>query len=105
MKVLFLVINIARCYPSQPKDGEYPGCDFTEAPEESTSGAPSPSRTLARKRQIVETDIVEDSEDLGDTHFSSGDDDDAVIPAKRLGSRPPPRARKKILPKFGLDAS
>jgi hypothetical protein len=53
----------------------------------------------------VDTDIVEDSEDLGDTHFSSGDDDDGVIPAKPLDSRPPLRARKKILLKFGLDAS
>jgi hypothetical protein len=53
----------------------------------------------------VETDIVEDSEDLGDIHFSSGDDDDAMIPAKPLDSHPPLRAGKKILPKFGLDAS
>jgi hypothetical protein len=37
----------------------------------------------------VDTDIVEDSEDLGDTHFSSGDDDDNVIPAKPLDSHPP----------------
>jgi hypothetical protein len=53
----------------------------------------------------VHTDIVEDSEDLGDTHVSSGDDVDAMIPAKPLDSRPPLRAEKKILPKFGLDAS
>jgi hypothetical protein len=53
----------------------------------------------------VDTDIVEDLEDLGDTHFSSGDDVNAVIPAKPLDSRPPLRAGKKILPKFGLDAS
>jgi hypothetical protein len=105
MKVLIQVINIARCYPPQPKDGEYPGRDFTEAPEESTSAAPSPSRTSARKRQVVETDIVKDSEDLSDTHFSSGDDDDAVIPAKPLDSRPPLRVGKKILSKFSLDAS
>jgi hypothetical protein len=70
-----------------------------------TSAAPSPSQTSAKKRKVVETDIIEDSEDLGDTHFSSGDDDDAVIPAKPLDSRPPLRAKKKILPKFGLDAS
>jgi hypothetical protein len=53
----------------------------------------------------VETDIIEDLEDLSDTHLSSGDDDDVVIPAKPLDSRPPLRAGKKILPKFGLDAS
>jgi hypothetical protein len=105
MEVLIQVINIARCYPPQPEDGEYPGRDFIEAPEESTSAAPSPLRTSTRKRQVVETDIVEDLEDLGDTHFSSGDDDDAVIPAKPLDSRPPLRAGKKILPKFRLDAS
>jgi hypothetical protein len=53
----------------------------------------------------VEIDIVKDSEDLGDTHFSSGEDGDSVIPAKPLDSRPPLRVGKKILPKFGLDAS
>jgi hypothetical protein len=53
----------------------------------------------------MDTDIVEDSEDLGDTHFSSGDDVDAVILAKPLDSRPPLWAGKKILPKFGLNAS
>jgi hypothetical protein len=53
----------------------------------------------------VDADIVEDSEDLGDTHFSSGDEDDSMIPAKPLDSCPPPRFGKKILPKFGLDAS
>jgi hypothetical protein len=105
MKVLTQVINIAQCYPPQPEDGEYPRRDFTEAPEESTSAAPSPSRTSARKRQVVDIDIVEDSEDLGDTHFSSGDDDDGAIPAKPLDIRPPLRAGKKILLKFGLDAS
>jgi hypothetical protein len=53
----------------------------------------------------VDTEIVEDLEDLGDTHLSFGDDDDGVIPAKPLDSRPPLRVGKKILPKFGLDAS
>jgi hypothetical protein len=105
MKAFIQVINIARCYPPQPEDGEYPGRDFTEAPEKSASAAPSPSRTSAKKRHVVDTDIVEDSEDLGDTHFSSGDDDDAVIPAKPLDRRHPLRSGKKILPKFGLDAS
>jgi hypothetical protein len=53
----------------------------------------------------VDTDIVEDSEDLGNTHFPSSDDNDSVIPAKPLDSRAPLRVGKKILPKFGLDAS
>jgi hypothetical protein len=53
----------------------------------------------------VDTNIVKDSEDLGNIHFSSGDDDDGVIPAKPLDSRPPLRVGKKILPKFGLDTS
>jgi hypothetical protein len=53
----------------------------------------------------VDADIVKDSEDLGDTHFSSGDEDNSVISAKRLDSRPPPQFGKKILPKFVLDAS
>jgi hypothetical protein len=105
MKVFPHVVNIAWCYPPQPEDGEYPGRDFTEVLEESTSNAPSPSRASAKKKQVVETDIVEDLEDLGDTHFSLGEDDDSVIPAKPPDSCPPLRVGKKILPKFGLDAS
>jgi hypothetical protein len=99
------VVNIARCYPPQPKDGEYPGRDFIEVSEESTSAAPSPSRAPAKKKKVVDTDIIGDSKDLGDTHFSSGDDDDSVIPAVPLDNRPPLRLGKKILLKFGLDAS
>jgi hypothetical protein len=83
------VANVARCYLPQPEDGEYPGGDFIEVPEESTSSAPSPSRASKKKKKVVDADIVEDSEDLGDTHFSSGDDDDSVIPAKPIDSRPP----------------
>jgi hypothetical protein len=60
---------------------------------------------LKKKKQVVHADVVEDSEDLGDTHFSSGDDDDSMIPAKPLDSRPPLQSGKKILPKYGLDAS
>jgi hypothetical protein len=96
------VINIARCYPPQPEMGEYPGRDFAEVPEGSTSVAPSPPR--APKRQRV-ADVVEDSEDLDDTLFSLGDDDNSAIPASPLSRRPPPRTEKKVLPKFGIDAS
>jgi hypothetical protein len=81
--------------------GEYPGREFTEVPEGSTSAAPSPPR--APKKQVA--DVVEDSEDLDDTHFTSGDEGDSVIPAAPLSSRPPLCLGKKILLKFGLDAS
>jgi hypothetical protein len=89
MEMFVQVVNVAQCYPPQPEGGEYPGRDFTEVLEESTSAAPSPSRASTKKKQVVETDIVKDSEDFGDTHFSSGDDDDSVIPAKPLDSCPP----------------
>jgi hypothetical protein len=105
MKMFVQVVNVARCYPPQPEDGEYPGRDFTEVPDESTSAAPSLSRASAKKKKVADADFVKDSEDLGDTHFSSGDDDDDVIPAQPLDSRPPLRVGKKILPKFDLDAS
>jgi hypothetical protein len=82
--------------------GEYPGRDFAEVLEGSTSAAPSPPR--APKRQRV-ADIVEDSEDLDDTHFSSDDDDNSAIPVSPLSRRPPPRNENKIVPKFGIDAS
>jgi hypothetical protein len=83
--------------------GECPGHDFIEVPEESTSAAPSPSRASKKKKQVAH--VVEDSEDLDDTHFTSGDDGDSVIPAVPLYSRPPLRLGKKTLPKFGIDAS
>jgi hypothetical protein len=82
--------------------GEYPGWDFAEVPEGSTSIAPSPPR--APKRQRV-ADVVDDSEDLDDTHFSSGDNDNSAILVSPLSRRPPPRTEKKIVPKFGIDAS
>jgi hypothetical protein len=43
MQVFAQVVNVARCYPPQPEDGEYPGHNFTEVLEESTSAAPLPS--------------------------------------------------------------
>jgi hypothetical protein len=82
--------------------GEYPGCDFTEVPEGSTSAAPLPPR--APKKQLI-ADVVEDSKDLDDTHLTSGDDDDSAIPIAPLSSCPPLRAGKRALPRFGVDAS
>jgi hypothetical protein len=82
--------------------GEYPGRDFTEVLEGSTSAAPSPPRVPKRQRIA---DVVDDSEDLDDTHFTSGDDGNSAIPASPLSRRPPPRTEKNILPKFGIDAS
>jgi hypothetical protein len=82
--------------------GEYPGHDFTEVPEGSTSAAPSPPR--APKKQLI-ADVVEDSEDLDDAHLTSGDDDDSAIPVMPLSSHPPLRVGKRGLPKFGIDAS
>jgi hypothetical protein len=99
------IIKIARCYPPQPEDGEYPGREFIEAPEESALAVPTTSHALAKCANAEDVDRVEDSEELGTHSPSSGDDDDMAIPAKPPDSRPPPRAGKKVLPNFGLDAS
>jgi hypothetical protein len=48
---------------------------------------------------------VEDSEDFDDHILSSDEDDGPPIRTKPLDSRPPPRAGKKALPNFGVDAS
>jgi hypothetical protein len=82
--------------------GEYLGRDFAEVPEGSASAAPSPPR--APKRQRI-ADVVKDSQDLDDTHFTSGDDGNSAIPASPLSRRPSPQAEKNILLKFGIDAS
>jgi hypothetical protein len=60
---------------------------------------------LVKHTDVEDVDRVEDSEELGAHSPSSGDDDDAAVLVKPLGSRHPLRAGKKILPKFGLDAS
>jgi hypothetical protein len=99
------IIEIARCYPPQPEEGEYPGREFVEAPEELTYAAPTTSRASTKRTHAAVVDRVEDSEDL-DVHSPSSDDDDgAAILAKPLDSRPPPRAGKKALSNFSLDAS
>jgi hypothetical protein len=63
------------------------------------------SHTSAKRADVGDVDRVEDSEELGAHSPSSGDDNDAAILVKPLDSRPPPRAGKKVLPNFGLDAS
>jgi hypothetical protein len=95
VETLAQVIEIARCYPPQPEVGEYPGRDFIKVPKELTSAAPSPSRVSKKKKQVA--DVIKDLEDLDDTHFSSGDDDNSVIPTAPLNSRPPLRLEKKTL--------
>jgi hypothetical protein len=55
-------------------------------------------------KQLI-ADVVEDSEDLDDAHLTSGDDDDSVIPVMPLSSRLPLRVGRRVLPKFGVDAS
>jgi hypothetical protein len=62
-------------------------------------------RASTKKKQIAGADIIEYSEDLSNTNFSSGDDDDIAIHAKPLDSHPPPRAGKRTLLNFGLNAS
>jgi hypothetical protein len=99
------IIEIARCYPPQPEEDEYPRREFVEAPEELASAAPTTSRTLTKRTHAVDVDRVEDSEDLDVRSPSSDDDDGAAILAKPLDSRPPPRAGKKVLLNFSLDAS
>jgi hypothetical protein len=99
------VIDIVCCYPPQLEGGEFPRRDFAEAPEESTSIAPTTSHASTKRKNVVENDRVEDSEDFDDHDFSSYEDDDLAIPAKPLASRPPPRSGKKVLPNFSIDAS
>jgi hypothetical protein len=54
---------------------------------------------------MEDIDRVKDSEELGAQSPSSGDDDDVAVLVKPLDSHPPPRAGKKPLPNFGLEAS
>jgi hypothetical protein len=58
-----------------------------------------------KRKHVMDVDRVEDSEDFDDQGLSSDKEHDQAIPAKPLDSRPPPRAGKKVLPNFGVDAS
>jgi hypothetical protein len=95
---------MARCYPPQPEEGEYPGREFVEAPEESASATPTTLRASTKHTHAADVDRVEDSEDLDIRSPSSDDDNGAAILAKPLDSHPPPRAGKNVLLNFGLDA-
>jgi hypothetical protein len=64
--------------------------------------APTTSRVSAKRAEV---NRVEDSEELGAHSPSSGDNNGATIHATPLDNRPPTRTGKKVLPKFGLDAS
>jgi hypothetical protein len=57
-----------------------------------------------KRKHVVGVDRVEDSEDLDDLIPSLDDDDGVAIHAQPLDSRPPPRAGKRALPNFGVDA-
>jgi hypothetical protein len=70
------IIKIARCYPPQPEDGEYPRRELVEAPEESASAVPTASHASAKHANIRDADRVEDLEELGARSPSSGDDND-----------------------------
>jgi hypothetical protein len=74
-------------------------------PEESTFVAPTTSHTSTKRKNAIELDRVKDLEDLDGHNFSSDEDDDTVIPAKPLASRPPPRSGKKVLPNFCVETS
>jgi hypothetical protein len=57
-----------------------------------------------KRKHVVDVDRVEDSEDFDDHILSSDDDDGLAIHAKHLDSCPPPRAEKRVLLNFGVDA-
>jgi hypothetical protein len=82
--------DLARCFPLQPEGGTFPGRDFAEAVEDSTSAAPSASHVEKKKRKkAVDADRVEDSEDAGSLDFSK--EIEKAFPAEPLDSRPPPK--------------
>jgi hypothetical protein len=104
-KSLAQILDLARCFPPQPEGGEFPGREFAEVPEESTSAATTMLHIETKRKKSIELNRVEDSEDLDGHNFSSDGDDDTVILAKPLASRPPPPSRKKGIPNFALETS
>jgi hypothetical protein len=57
-----------------------------------------------KRKHVMGIERVEDSEDLDDLIPFWNNNDGAAIHAKPLDSRPPPRAGKRALPNFGVDA-
>jgi hypothetical protein len=57
-------------------------------------------RSSTKRKNVVDVDRVEDSEDFDNHGLSSNKDHDQAIPAKPLDNRPPPQTGKKVLPNF-----
>jgi hypothetical protein len=83
-RFLAQILNVVRCYPPQPKGGEFPECELAEVPEESTSIAPTTSHASRKRKNAIKLDRVENLEDLDGHNFSSDEDNDAVIPRSLL---------------------
>jgi hypothetical protein len=57
------------------------------------------------RKRALESDRVEDSDDLDSNDFSSTEAREKAIWMEPLDRRPPPQLRKNHLPNFGLEAS
>jgi hypothetical protein len=55
--------------------------------------------------KAIDSDRVEDSEDLDSYNFSSNGGLKTAIRAEPVDSRPPPKLRKKCLVNYGLEES
>jgi hypothetical protein len=90
----------------QLEGGAFPGRDFAEAIEESTSAALTTSHIETKKRKkAIESDRVKVSEDLDSYDFSFDSGLKTAIRAEPIDSRPPPQLRKKRLANYGLKES
>jgi hypothetical protein len=56
-------------------------------------------------KKAIDSDRVEDSEDLDSYNFSSDGGLKTAIHAEPIDSRPPPQLRKKCLANYGLEES
>jgi hypothetical protein len=74
--------------------------------EESTFVAPAASHVEKKKRKrALESDRVEDSDDLDSNDFSSDEAHKKAIQVEPLDCRPPSQLRKNRFPNFGLKES
>jgi hypothetical protein len=99
-------LDLACCYPLQQEDGIFPGREFIETADESTSAAPTVYRAKTGKcKRAIDADRVEDSEEVDSSNFSSYKETETAILAKPISSHPPPKLKRSRIDNCGLGES
>jgi hypothetical protein len=88
-------LDLARSYLPQPEDDAFPGREYIEIAGDSASEAPITSQAkIGKHKRVIDSDRVEDSEELDSSDYSSEKEIGTTIPAKPISSRPPSELKR-----------